>query len=250
MTELADVKKSLAGLYQHELDLRRDWIEQQSLTREKVDQLKSEIDNIEGNSVEAKQLEGIESELRSVNTSIEKLEKQLEILNNKRKELQSKRQSTQSVIESRIASVQSKIEDLSEGVLEPRELDTFSREAELYEDYHRLNKKEFSALTDGAVIWKDVCMIVSDLERNLATQTQQTNPQTLIKQPPDEQTILNLLNDAKLQLQKHLDLSNQSNWKLLAVAISHEIAAVDQGISLVSKHLMTASLSDLRHTTS
>lgn len=250
MGQLADIKKILADLYQEELDIRRDSLSKETLIKQETYELNTEIERIQGSSKEAQNLEKKERELQSVSKNIQDLEIQLKSLYIKKKDLQCQRQDAQSIIESRVALVEAKIDDLKEDSIGPKQQEIFSHEADIYEDYQQSNVKEYLALKDGVVIWDDVCRLVKQLEHDLASQTQITDKQTLIKQPPDEKVIIELLNDAKKKLKNHLDFSNQRNWRLLAVAIMHEITALDQGIDLVSNHLMTASLSDLRHTTS
>lgn len=239
MAELVNIKQPLVDLYRHELETRKKTIESHTLATEKIATLKTQIEEIEDTSQEAKRLESIEDKLRAVNTDISELQARIVQLKTKQKDLQMARESTQSVIESRTAALLRQIGDLSADHLGSREIETASREAELFQDRFEQNSKEVAALTDGLVVWKDVCITVDELENGLAAQNRTS---------PDESKILSMLRDARQRLQRNLDMSNQNNWKLLSVAISHELAALDQGIELVSKHQMTASLSDLRYT--
>lgn len=223
MSELLDTQTALAGAYEKQIKQKNEWLERTKTIQDKIASLRTRIDHIEQESDLAKEIAELENEQLELNDEIAQLQFKLKKLYSRKQDITTRLMQLKSTVESKSSSYQHEIDSLGRQPSDDQ-VEACSREVDAMTDQHELAELEVTALKDGLVVWKDVCMIVSDLENGL---------QETLANGADKTTVFNLLSDASVRIEKHLELAKSNHWSLLTVAINHELEAVNEGMKIV-----------------
>lgn len=223
MAELLETQTALAEAYEVQIKQNNEWLERTKTIQDKIASLQTHIDHIEQQSDLAKEIEQLEKEQLGLNDEIAQLQFKLKKLYSRKQEITTRLMQLKSTVESQSSSYQHEIDSLGSQPSEDQ-MEACSREVDAMTDQHELAELEVTALKDGLVVWKDVCMIVSDLENGL---------QATLADGADKTKVYNLLSDASGRIEKHLELAKANHWSLLTVAINHELEAVYEGMMIV-----------------
>lgn len=224
MTELLDIQNNLAEAYESQINRKNEWLERTKNIQDKIAALKIHVDHIEKQSDLSKEIEELEKEQVCLNDEIAELQFKLKKLYSRKQEITTRLMHLKSTVESKSSSYKHEIETLGEPP-STEQIEACSREVDAITDQFKTAELEASALRDGLILWKDVCMIVSDLENSLS--------EILSKEEGRGEKIHTVLSDASDRVQKHLDIATDNGWSLLTVAINHELQAIYEGMKIV-----------------
>ncbi|CAN6655889.1 hypothetical protein TRVA0_028S01354 [Trichomonascus vanleenenianus] len=234
MSELLETETALAELYQAEMSGRRAWLERTKVIQDKIAELQGHIAQIETDSDLASRIRDLEKEQTGINDEIAELQFKLKQLYSKKQKNESEIHELKSTMMSRSSSYRHEVAELEPAVPTGEEVERYSREAEAFSEEQDVANKEITALKDGIVVWRDVCMLIGDLEKSLEGSLS-ASMSSLGSRPGviDSKHVYELLSSAVEKLRKHLRIAEKNRWSLLTVAITHELEALEEGIQLV-----------------
>lgn len=205
-------------------------------SQKRLDKLQSKVSHISQESKEARRLAVINQRETEVVYEIQQLESRLSKLKQERTDIQNLQESLTSIIGARSSSYLGEIELIGNN-MKP-----------LIKKYPQIIKEK-EALDNGLVVWSLVCNRLKEMERDMA-QIQKDAKEKGLKGKDEEasggngndssgggdinKSILELLKSGLEFLTTQLDTAVAENWSLLTVAISHEVEAVRNAISIIN----------------
>lgn len=175
-----------------------------------INKLQGRVDDIAHNSKYAIDLAAIGNRQTEISTEIALLESRLANLKKEQEKLCATKDSLSSIIDSRKSSYLAELQ-----LLHKKDATLYSQET-----FEQVSREE-QALEKGLVVWTSVCNELQKTESQMVELQHQREP------------LLEMLGSTLKFLTLQLDLAVKQNWSLLVVAISHEVQAVHNAISIL-----------------
>lgn len=131
----------------------------------------------------------------------------------------------------------------------------WSEQQQSFVDQRKKAKHEKEALVDGASLWQETVIEITDLEKQLRAEMATLAPslsdsQSAWEEPPTTtaaerlQELIKQMDTLMSSLQHKLQTSQERNWKLLIVAIGAELDALKRGKEILTGVLQNAGGND------
>uniref|UniRef100_A0A060T6I9 ARAD1B12562p n=1 Tax=Blastobotrys adeninivorans TaxID=409370 RepID=A0A060T6I9_BLAAD len=224
MNELLDTQKELVECYDSELTIKREWLDKTKVIQDKIVRLQQEITSIESDSELAKEVHLLQTEQTEINDEIAKLEFRLKTLLSRKQEISKRLLYLKSTVESKSSSYHHELQSLKPP--EDTEVEAYERQVDAIRDHVTSTEQEVQALSDGLVVWRDVCQEVGELEANLVSCLKASDPSRA----------KSMIEATIGRVQEKLDLATKYNWSLLVVAIGHELQALKRALELLKQN--------------
>jgi chromosome segregation ATPase len=231
MRQLAEIKNRMASFYSKEMTRHKEWLDDVTSVRVKVEELDKHIRTIETESEESGQISKLEADIVDFDNKIKSLENQLAELRGQKNDVLGQLSLLRSTVASKCSSYQHELETLESRQSTDVEIETCSREIDALRDRFNDADLETCALRDGITVWKDSCNVVEELEQKLAD-----IPSTE-RQRPDK--IVRMLESALSRLERNLNIAEANKWSLLSVAIGQELEALKLGLDIINRQVIS-----------
>jgi predicted nucleic acid-binding Zn-ribbon protein len=230
MRELSEVKSREAALYSSLSASRKKLLSTVTSHTTKTSRLRQELQKIDA-SPEAVAAEQLREETAAVAGEIDELRKRLVGLEMKHADMKRKLVALDNVVEARQSSYKEALESSSKRVaafLKENQaaspetaVETWTLQAEAYEEKKEAAEKEHGALEEGMRLWEAATDVVSGFETRLAERIEIGGDRKVVKE-----WISHELERTVEELAEMVQRAEEEGWKLLIAAIGAELQAM------------------------
>jgi hypothetical protein len=240
MRELSEVKSREAALYSSLSAARKKLLSTVASHTTKTSRLRQELQKIDA-SPEAVAAEQLREETAAVAGEIAELRQRLAGLEKKHAEMKQKLVALDNVVEARQSSYKEALESSSKRVaafLKENQaaspetaVETWSLQAEAYEEKKEAAEKEHGALEEGMRLWEAATDVVSGFERRLAERIDIGGERKVVKE-----WISHELERTVEELAEMVQRAEEEGWKLLIAAIGAELQAMREAGEVLNRN--------------
>lgn len=186
--------------------------------RTKINDIKELI--ISETKSEAIEVTDLDQKISTIDEEREQLQKKLDELDLQRKSLEDEKNSVTASIERKSHKHNEELRGLEQQAAKDQDVTLVQARVDLSQRSLEEASSEVNALENGLTLWDQVCALTGTVESGLK-----------LAKSTDE--LLEILSKAQGELTGYFELASNNSWKLLSIAISHELEAVNRGIQII-----------------